>query len=444
MSEKLALLGGKPVVPKGLAVRWPVITPEDKQAVMEVLDRGILWGPYAPAVKSFEAEWAAYQGCKYALMTNSGTSALHMAVAAAGVGPGDEVITTAYTFLASALAVLHHHAIPVFADIDPRTYNLDPAQIEAKLTKRTKAILPVHIHGLPCDMDAINELARRHGLTVIEDAAQAHGATYKGRKAGNLGHIGCFSVQASKNLPAGEGGIFCTNDTQLRHTANMVRMFGESIHDDTECRMDPSHPLEDPPGREYNAYIMGWMYRSTEMTAALARSQLQRLDANNANSIRNGQFLTRYLAEIPGVTPPHVPADRTSVYHKFRVRLDAKAWNLDCPARKFRDAVLKALSAEGVETATWQNYPLPGQALFQSRVGFGKGAPWSCHYDGDVSYDVNQFPETQRLLEDSLIVGAESYPLFPQPLELMERYCEAFRKLFANRENLLAALETVK
>lgn len=438
MSEKLAMLGGQRTVPKGAAVRWPVITAEDKKAVMEVLDRGVLCGPYAPAVKALEADWSSYVGTKHALSTNSGTAALHIAVAAAGVGPGDEVITTSFTFLASALAVLQHHGVPVFCDIDPKSYNIDVSQIEKKITRRTKAILPVHIHGLPCDMDEIMAIARKHGLVVIEDAAQAHGATYKGKKTGSIGDMGCFSLQASKNLPAGEGGLFCTDNTEMRHTANMVRMFGENIHDDLKSKMDPDYPLEDP--REYNAYMMGWMYRSTEMTAALARSQLGRLDANNANARRNGEYLTGHLSEIKGIVPPQVPSDRTSVYHKYRIRLDARAAGLDVPAVKFRDAVMQALAYEGVEVALWQTKPLPGQALFQERKGYGKGAPWSCHYDGEVSYDVAQFPETKRLLEETILVGAESYPLFPQPLELMEKYVAAFRKVFASKATLEAAI----
>ncbi len=442
MSEKLAIQGGEKVVPAGLAVRWPVIADSDKQAVMEVLDRGILNGPYAPAVKALEKDFADYTGTRYCLATNSGTAALHIAVAAAGIGPGDEVITTSFTFLASALAVMQNLGVPVFVDIDPETFDIDPAKIEEKITKRTKAIIPVHIHGMPCDMDPIMEIARKHGLVVIEDAAQAHGATYKGKRAGSIGDMGCFSLQGSKNLPAGEGGLFCTSNTEMRHTANMVRMFGESIHDDTDSKMDPTHPLEDP--REYNAYLMGWMYRGTEMTAALAHSQFQRLEANNENSRKNGQYLTRHLSEIRGITPPQVPEDRTTIYHKYRIRLDPKAWDLDVPATRFRDVVLQALAYEGVEVATWQSVPLPAQALFQNRNGFGKGVPWTGHYDGEVDYDPSQFPETRKLLDESILIGAESYPLFPQPLELMEHYVAAFRKVFESKATLEAALEAAR
>src|SRR5712691_4304939 len=161
--------------------RWPILTEADRAAVARVLDRGVLSGAGAPEMKALEAEFAAAIGARFCLATNSGTSALHIAPAAAGVGPGDEVIVPALSFIATAQAVLHQGATPVFADVDPGTYNLDPADAERRVTSRTRAIVPVHLHGLPADMDAINGLAERHGITAIEDAAQAHGAIYKGR-----------------------------------------------------------------------------------------------------------------------------------------------------------------------------------------------------------------------------------------------------------------------
>src|SRR5882672_10740388 len=166
---ELAVRGGRPAVDGTLAVRWPVIGSQERQAALEVLDSGILSGPGAPQVKALESEFARFVGTRYCLATNSGTAALHLAVVAAGIAPGDEVITSAFTYPASALAVLHHNAVPVFVDIDPITFNLDPALIEERITARSRAIMPVHIQGLPCDMDAINAIARRRGLVVIED-----------------------------------------------------------------------------------------------------------------------------------------------------------------------------------------------------------------------------------------------------------------------------------
>src|SRR5579871_1784623 len=230
MTDTLAFLGGRPVVDSTLKAAWPIVTDADKQAVMNVLDRGPLWalstddGLFAP-----EQEFAAFVGTKYSLACNGGTAAIHMALAAAGVGPGDEVITSAFSFLATPVAVLHQSAVPIFADIDPRTYNIDPADLERKITPRTKVLLPVHIHGIPADMDAINAIAGRRGLIVIEDACQAPGSKYKGRPAGSLGQMAAFSVNGTKNFAVGEGGLFTTNDEEFRARANMVRMVGETL-----------------------------------------------------------------------------------------------------------------------------------------------------------------------------------------------------------------------
>ena len=205
---KLAINGGPATVPGGIHTVWPKIGDDDKKMVMECLDSGILTGPYGPQLRGAEIEFAEFVGAEYCLMTNSGTSALHMAIAAAGIGPGDEVILPSFTFLATALAVLHQNAVPIFADIDPGTFNIDPRKIEEKINPKTKAVIPVHLHGLCADMDPILEIARANNLLVIEDCAQAHGARYKGRNAGSMGDAAIFSVQASKNLPVGEGGGF--------------------------------------------------------------------------------------------------------------------------------------------------------------------------------------------------------------------------------------------
>ncbi len=436
MSETLAIRGGTPVVPRDLHRRWPIVTDEDKHAVLAVLDSGILNGPYAPQVKALEQEWARYCGVRYALTTNSGTAALHTAVAAGGVGTGDQVITTAFTFLATALAVLQNNAVPVFVDIDPRTFNIDPAKIAERITPHTKAIIPVHIHGVPADMDPILAIAKRHGLLVIEDAAQAHGSTYKGRKVGGIGDIGIFSFQGSKNLPAGEGGIVVTDREDLREQANRFRMFGEDIRESDQHAFDPAHPLDG--AREYNAFMMGWMYRTTELNAALCRSQLRRLDEFLANTRRNATYLSQELGRIPGIVPPYIPPDCTSSFYQYRLRLDPKAAGSALPPKAFRLKVLAALKAEGVEVSLWQTVPVPGQTLFQQRTGYGLGCPWKCPLGQEVKYDLAEYPETLKLLEDSMVVGSHSYPLFPQPLPLMEAYVKAFQRVFANLDQALA------
>ena len=436
MSETLAIRGGTPVVPKDLHRRWPVINEEDKAAVLAVLDTGIVSGPYAPQVKALEEEWARYCEVRYALTTNSGTAALHTAVAAGRIGTGDQVITTAFTFLATALAVLQNNAVPVFVDIDPRTYNIDPAKIAERITSRTKAIIPVHIHGLPADMDPILAIARKHGLLVIEDAAQAHGSAYKGRKVGGIGDMGIFSFQSSKNLPAGEGGILVTNREDLKDRANMVRMFGEDIRESDKKAYDPARPLDG--AREYNSLTMGWMYRTNELTAALCRSQLLRLDQSLTNARGNAVYLTEHLGKIPGISPPFVPPGCTSSFYQYRLRLNPRAAGSDLSPRAFRNKVLAALKAEGVEVSLWQTVPVPGQTLFQERTGYGLSCPWKCPLGEEVKYDLAEYPETLKLLEDSMVVGSHTYPLFPQPLTLMHAYVEAFQRVFKNLDQALA------
>ncbi len=435
MKDTLALRGGTPVVPKQLHVRWPVITADDKDAVQAALDSGIVSGPYAPQVKALEEEWARYCGVRHALTTNSGTAALHTAVAAGGIGTGDQVITTAFTFLATALAVLQNNAVPVFVDIDPHTYNIDPSKIEERITARTRAIIPVHIHGCPADMDRILAIARQHRLLVIEDAAQAHGSTYKGTKVGGIGDMGIFSFQASKNLPAGEGGMFVTNREELKERANRFRMFGEDVRESDKKAFDPARPLDGV--REYNSLMMGWMYRSNEMTAALTRSQLRRLNDSLAQTRRNAAYLTEHLGKIPGIIPPHIPPDCTSSYYQYRLRLDPRALGVTMPVKEFRLKVLAALGAEGVEVSLWQTVPVPGQTLFQERTGYGLGCPWRCPLGEEVKYDLAEYPETMKLLEDSMVIGSHSFPLFPQPQALMVKYVEAVQRVFANLDQVL-------
>ncbi len=434
MPNRLAVKEGRPVVPKGLTRRWPQITDAERRAVLRVLDEGVLSGTHAPEIESLEREFADYIGVRHCLASNSGTAALHMSIAAAGVGPGDEVITSAFTFLASGLAVLHHNAIPVFADIEPQTFNISPSRIRERITPRTKAIVPVHIHGLPADMEEILAIARQYNLIVIEDAAQAHGATYRGQRVGSLGEMGAFSIQSSKNLPAGEGGLFVTNDDRLARRANCLRMFGEEASDTKLSRLDPEHPLDEL--RDYNALTVGWMYRTTALTAALARCQLARLEENNRRAQRNAEYLTRRLSEFDVLSPPFVPSDRTSIFHKYRVRLHPERWTPRLEPKRFRNALLKALRAEGVEVVLWQAVPVPSQVVFQEQVGYGKGCPWTCQGSA-VRYRSEEYPETVRLLDSSIVVGSQSAPLAGQDLKLMEYYADAFEKVLSDKDALI-------
>lgn len=434
MGTILAVQGGRPVVSRERIRLWPIVTEADRAAILRVVDAGIFNGAKAPEVSGLEREFAAFNGSRYCLASNRGTAALHMAVAAAGVEPGDEVITSAFTFLASGLSVLHHNAIPIFADIDPATYNIDPAAIAAKITPRTRAIMPVHIHGLPADMREILTLARKHNLTVIEDAAQAHGAVYQDRKTGTLGDLGCFSLQSSKNLPGGEGGLLVTDDPELHQRAARLRVFGEEAAGEGLAGADKNRPLDD--FRDYNATGIGWMYRTSELSAAFARSQLTRLPENIERAQRNGARLSARLREFDILTPPHVPADRTHVYHKYRVRLHPERVAPELSPKRFRDALLKALRGEGVEVVLWQTVPVPSQIFFQKQEGYGQGCPWTCH-GSPVRYAAEDYPETQKLLDNSLVIGSQSAPIVAQDLDVIDQFAEAFEKVLADKDQLI-------
>lgn len=428
MTEPLAVQGGRAAVPANAHVRWPVLTAEDRQAVLGVLDRGVLSGQFAPEVRGLEREFAAFLGSKYCVATNSGTAALHVALAAAGVQPGDEVLVPAFTFVATALAVMHQGATPVFVDVEPRTFGMDPGRLEAALSVRTRAVVPVHLHGVPCELQPIADFAARHGLLLIEDAAQAVGARYRGRMVGTQSAAGTFSLQSSKNFACGEGGLVVTDDERLYRRALRVRMFGEDSRPEDEASYDVAHALDG--NRAYDSASLGWNYRTTELSAALARSQLRHVAAWNENALANAELLSRRLRELPGVTPPAVPVDCVPAFHKYRVQLDASSLGLQAPPVAVRDAMVRALRAEGCEVVLWQTRPVPGQTLFQKlQAEAGPNRP---------SYQLSQYPQTARILECSLCLFSQTYPIAPQPRALVEAYAEAFARVWMRLPEVLA------
>lgn len=415
MPELLALDGGEPVVPPGMLQSWPPMTQQDRDAVLAVFDSGHLHGTGAPRALELQQKWADYCGAKYCVAVNSGTAACHMAVATVGVEPGDEVIVPAFTFWSTAAAVLHHNAIPVFVDIDPRTYTMDPALVEAKITPRTKALFPVDIHGMPSDMDAIFAVARKHGLKVISDCCQAHGARYKGKRVGSIADATAFSCNRSKNLSGGEGGLYTTNNEEWARHANMMREFGEVVV--------PGQP------REYNAYGLGWMYRPHEFINAFILSQLTRLEEYNAVRKKFAAYLTEQLAQIPGVAGPYTPEYADPVYFSYVVEFRPAELGLDLPAGRLKNAMVKALRAEGVHLGQWQTMPVPAQSVFQEKKGYGKGCPWTCRFGRDVEYRAEDYPETLRFIEShSYLSGVHP----PNTMELMERTVRGFRKVTDN------------
>jgi len=323
---KPALLGGEPVRKESFP-SWPKTQENDEQAWMSVLKKGH-WcrmdGSYA---KEFEAAWAKMLGAKYCLATASGTTALLTSLHALGIGPGDEVLVPPYTFVATVNVVLLVHALPVFVDTDPETFQMDANQVEAAITERTRCIIPVHLGGSPADLDKILAVARKHQLPVLEDACQAHLAEWRHQKVSTLGELGCFSFQASKNLNSGEGGAILTNNQDLIKVC-------ESFHTNGRGQSDSGF-----------SYVRnGCNHRMTEFQAALLLTQMSRLEAQSRTREQNAEYLTKQLREIPGIAPARMYEGCTrNAYHLYMFRYDQSQF-AGLPRARF----LKALQAEGI------------------------------------------------------------------------------------------------
>jgi dTDP-4-amino-4,6-dideoxygalactose transaminase len=324
--ETPALLGGKPVRSRPFP-GWPVIRENDEKAWMEVLRKGRwcrLGGDYA---NEFEAAWAKTLGARHCLAVANGTSALITSLAALGVGPGDEVIVPPYTFVATVNAVLMHHALPIFVDTDPETFQIDARKIEAAITEKTRCIIPVHLGGASADLDAIALIAARHKIPVLEDACQAHLAEWRGRKVSTLGDLGCFSFQGSKNLNSGEGGAILSSSDELIEQCKSFQNNGRGTS---------------TAGFSY--VRNGANLRMTEFQAALLLEQLTRLEEQSRRREQNAAYLTELLREIPGITPARMYEGCTrNAYHLYMFRYDQAQFD-GLPRGKF----LQALAAEGI------------------------------------------------------------------------------------------------
>ncbi len=317
----------------------PQIGDEEKKAVMEVLDSGII--AQGPRVKAFEEAFATMCGVKHAIATTSGTTALHTALLAHGIGKGDEVITSAFTFIASANSALYVGARPVFVDIDPATFNINPALIEAAITPHTKAILPIHLYGLACDMDAIMAIAKKHNLVVVEDACQSHGAVYKDRKVGSFG-TGTFSLYPTKNMTSGEGGMITTNDPVI----------------DEKCRVLRQHGMR----KRYYHDELGYNFRMTDIAAAIGLEQLKKLGRFNEIRQANAGFLS---ANLRGVVVPAVPKGCKHVYHQYTIRV---------PGGR-RDALRTYLQEHGIGSEVYYPVPIHQQTFYVKDLGFKQSLP---------------------------------------------------------------------
>ena len=352
----------------------PILGQEEVDAVVDVLHSGNL--VQGRVVEQFEHRFAEIVGAKHAVAVSSGTAALHLALLAHGVGPGDEVITTPFSFIATANAILYAGARPVFVDIRPDTFNIDPELIEERITGRTRVILPVHLYGLPADMPAIRDMAHRHGLAVIEDAAQAHGAAIGDWQVGSTG-TACFSFYATKNATTAEGGVVTTDSTRMDEHLRMLRSHGQR--------------------ERYYHEILGYNYRLTDLQAAIGLVQLDRLDGWTRQRRANAGQLSARLA---GIGVPHVPAGYRHAYHQYTVRV---------PAR--RDEAVSVLKAAGVGTAI--HYPLP---IHMQKLYLDLGYCESLPVAENASREVLSLPVHPGLTQDDLDVIVREVSSLPGKL----------------------------
>ena len=417
-AEKLAINGGPRAVPEGLKFHvWPEVTREDEELVLASLRQDShAFGPHA---QMLQEEFAAWNGNKFCMATNSGTAALHMCVAACDIGPGDEVITTALSWTSSASCIVHHSAVPVFVDVGWESMHIDPGKIEAAISERTRAILVVHYWGVACDMEPIMEIARRHGLAVIEDACQAHGATYRGKKTATMGDVGGFSLNQNKNLCGGEGGFFVTDDEEKFNKGKAVTSFSD---------MRPADA-----GRAYHDYGLGWMYRTSDLAAAFALSQLRKLDQSSSQALENWQRLCERLEGTPNLIPSYSSEERPTNGYAYVYRVDPEyARQRGVELRAMTQGVVKGLDAEGVRVSL-ANWMLPAHAVFQAKNAFGKGAPWT-HARPEISYDVAQFPVAQDCVDSCLWNINTHRP--PNGAEQVDALAAAVRKVFENLDQV--------
>jgi dTDP-4-amino-4,6-dideoxygalactose transaminase len=384
---KLAINGGEPV----RKIPFPdniTIGKEEKQAVMEVLDSTVLskylgtWSPDfygGPTVRQLEQDWAQYFRSKHAVSVNSATSGLYAAVGAAGVGPGDEVIVSPYTMSASATAALVYGAIPVFADIDPQIFCITPESIEKCITPSTKAIVVVDIFGHPADMDEIMDIARDHDLVVIEDAAQAPGAKYKGRYAGTLADMGVYSLNYHKTIHCGEGGVVVTENDDFAERLQLIRNHAEVVVKNK--------------GVKNIVNMIGFNYRMTEIEAAIAIEQLKKLEKLLNPRITAAEYLSKHLSEFPGITPPQVKSDVRHGYYIYPIIYSAR--EVGIPREKF----IMALNAEGIPMVNGYVEPIYLEPCYQNRIAFGNdGFPFTYPgYKGKVNYQAGICPVTERM-----------------------------------------------
>jgi len=422
-SEKLALLGGHKAISKTFD-RYNPMGPEEVEAAKKVVEGGVLskflgaWHEDfygGPKVQEFERQCESFFGVKHAVTVNSATSGLIAAVGAIGIEPGDEIIVSPWTMCASATAILHWNAIPVFADIEPETFNLDPVSVEANITPHTKAIMAVDIFGHSAEMGELMGIADKYGLKVISDAAQAPGAVYKGKCTGTVGHIGSFSLNYHKHIHTGEGGILVTDDDELAERMRLIRNHAEAV--------------VGAKGETNLTNMIGYNFRLGEIESAIGIEQLKKLNGIVETRQHIAARLNNGLQGLEGLRTPVTKADCSHAYYIYPLILDFEGLNIS------RTRVAEALKAEGLSIATgYQNLHL--LPMYQKKQAYGSnGFPWSsdvCHRD--VSYSKGICPVAEKLNDLSYLgFGMCEYDLSDQDIDLI---VHAFKKVWASMDEL--------
>ena len=413
---KLAIKGGTPVAPGGLRIKWPEFDDEEREALLRVLESGHWWrGEREDSeVTKFEDEWANFIGTKHAVAVSSGTAALIVALRAAGIEAGDEVLVPTTTFVATATAVVLSNAVPIFVDMLPDTYQMDPDAAEASITEKTRAIIVVHYAGYPCDMDRFVKIAEKHNLVLIEDCAHAHGTEWRGKKVGSFGHFGCFSFQMSKVLTSGEGGAVNTDDDELSAMAFSQQHIGRL----------PGRPF-------YEFHLPAHNFRMTEWQGAILRAQLRKLPRQIEIRHETGEYLASELKKIGGVDPlPRDPRITKRSYYFFVIRYNKEEFG-----GVHRDKFLEALRAEGIPCGAGYGVPVHKNPLFQSMRFGRRGCPVKCPlYGREVDYSKVSLPvaerahaEEQVTLPTHLLLGGREYA---------DKVIEAIAKIKENVDEL--------
>ena len=372
------------------------LSKEEQQAVIKVMESQMLTLLHGTYVKQFEEDFAKYIGVKHAIAVNSGTAALHIALAALNIGPGDEVIVPPFTFIATASSILHNNAIPIFADIDPKSYTLDPLSVQEKITDKTKAIIPVHLAGISADMESLNAIAENHAIHIIEDAAQSIGTLCNGKKVGSIGTLGCFSFYPSKNITTGEGGMITTNNDELAEQCRLIRHHGE------------------PSWYVYNR--LGYNYRMTEIQGAIGGVQLKKLPEFIETRNKNAKFLSNSVDKIEGITSPFIPEYCKPAFNYWIGRINPNMIGLT------KDQFLERFPKSKVL------YPKPlyKTKLFQEKVAYPKGCPWSCPFYGkEIDYKKINLPNVELITRE--IFALDIHPKMKQ--EELEEDIQIMRKL---------------